>query len=216
MTFVLSLNLIRFLDFYFAFMLFAGLFRRLRQYQAIGRLVFSGPSRWPNLLQLVSKYRMLFFNLPMLIPAGIAAAILFAQLLASRFLFPEAGHEGNELTVLDVVAHWLSLVIVLPLGAAMLCFDVYTLYLVGNIDRELAEKYFDQAEFWLRSRTAHVVRVVTFGWINPRRMVAEEVEKALREVGGLLNYTLWWVILQMGLRLSFGLSLWITWAFTHF
>ena len=66
----------------------------------------------------------------------------------------------------------------------------------------------------LRSRTAHVVRVVSFGYINPRRVVAAEVEKALVEVGDMLNFTLWWVSLQIGLRIAFGMSLWLTWAVT--
>ncbi len=76
------------------------------------------------------------------------------------------------------------------------------------------EKYFDQAEYWLRSHTAHVVRIFTLGYINPRQMVVEEVRKALINASGLLNNTLWWVNLQMGLRFCFGLSLWLTWALT--
>ena len=39
----------------------------------------------------------------------------------------------------------------------------------------MLEKYFDQAEYWLRPWTAPVVRVFTFGYINPRQMVATEV-----------------------------------------
>jgi hypothetical protein len=97
----------------------------------------------------------------------------------------------------------------------MAFFDVYSLYLVGQIDRDMLEKYFDEAEYWLRSKTAHVVRVVSFGYINPRRMVAEEVEKALVQVGDMLNFTLWWVIVQMGLRFAFAMSLWLTWAIMH-
>ena len=97
----------------------------------------------------------------------------------------------------------------------MFGFDFYSLYVVGKIDRVELEKYFDQAEYWLRSRTAHVVRVVTFGRINPRRMVAEEVEKALIAVSDMLNFTLWWVSLQIGLRFFFALAVWVTWAVTH-
>ncbi|MBI2808966.1 MAG: hypothetical protein HYX68_28620 [Planctomycetes bacterium] len=212
MNAILSLNLIHFLDFYFALMFFAGLVRRLRQYQSVGQLVVAGPKRWPHLLKLVSEYRTIFWNLSMFLPLVIALTLLIVQVLASRFLFPEAGVEGNALTVDRLLEYWPALFIVAPLGAAMIGFDCYTLYLVGQIDNAMLEKYFDQAEFWLRSRTAHVVRVVTFGWIHPRRMVAEEVEKALLEVGDLLNLTLWWVIVQMGLRFGFGLSLWITWA----
>ncbi len=45
-------------------------------------------------------------------------------------------------------------------------------------------------------------------------MVAEEVRKALIDASNLLNTTLWWVSVQMSLRFSFGLSLWLTWALT--
>ena len=64
-------------------------------------------------------------------------------------------------------------------------------------------------------KAAHVVRVVTFGYVNPHKMVAEEVRKALLAVSDMLNYTLWWMNLQVGLRFGFGLSLWLTWALTH-
>jgi hypothetical protein len=46
-------------------------------------------------------------------------------------------------------------------------------------------------------------------------MVAVEVEKALVAVGDILNFTLWWVIVQTGLRFAFALALWLTWAVTH-
>ena len=46
-------------------------------------------------------------------------------------------------------------------------------------------------------------------------MVAVEVEKALIAVSDMLNFTLWWVSVQIGLRFCFGLSLWLTWAVTH-
>ena len=97
----------------------------------------------------------------------------------------------------------------------MFAFDLYSLYWVGQFDRHAVEPLLDQAEFWLRSRTAHVVRVVTFGWVNPRKMVAVEVEKALVAVGDMLNFSLWWVAVQMSLRVAFGVSLWLTWALTH-
>jgi hypothetical protein len=101
---------------------------------------------------------------------------------------------------------------VLPLGLAMFGVDLYTLMRVGAIPRSEMEKYFDQAEYWLRSHAAHVVRVFTLGFVNPRKMVAEEVRKSLEGASNLLNTTLWWVNLQVGLRFSFGLSLWLTWA----
>jgi hypothetical protein len=211
-----SLNLIHFLDFYFAFMFFAGVWRRFGQYQNVGRLVVAMPGRWPNLLKLVSEYRTIFWTWSTILPTLLALGLWIMQTLASRFVFPNAGTPEDALTLGRLVFdYWPALIAVVPLGLAMFGFDLYSLYLVGRIDRDQLEKYFDQAEFWLRSRTAHVVRVATFGWINPRKMVAEEVEKALVAVGDMLNFTLWWVIVQMGLRVAFGLSLWLTWAVTH-
>ena len=210
-----SLNLIHFLDFYFAFMFFAGTLRRLGQYQSVAKLIFGGTTRWPYLLKLVSEYRTIFWTWSMILPALLALALWIVQMLASRFVFPEAGTPPDGLTMEQLLAHWPALLLVVPLGVAMVGFDLYSLYLLGQFDRAMLEKYFDQAEFWLRSKTAHVVRVVTFGRINPRRMVAVEVEKALVEIGDMLNFTLWWVSLQIGLRFAFGLSLWLTWALTH-
>jgi len=212
---VASLNLIHFLDFYFAFMFFASTWRRLGQYHHVAQLVVAGPTRWPHLLKLVSEYRTLFWTWSMLLPAILALGIWLVQMLASRFVFPSAGDPADALTSARLLDHWPALFIVAPLGVAMFGFDLYTLYVVGRIDRALLEQYFDQAEFWLRSRTAHVVRVAPFGWVNPRKMVAVAVEKALVAVGDMLNFTLWWVIVQMSLRVAFGLSLWLTWAVTH-
>ena len=45
-------------------------------------------------------------------------------------------------------------------------------------------------------------------------MVASEVEKALVQASRLLNNTLWWVIAQTSMRIAFGLSLWLTWAWS--
>lgn len=213
MSGLLHLNLIKFLDFYFAFIFFIGTLRRWGQYQSVGRLVLSMPQRWPRLLQLVRDHRMIFVTWQNVAPALMALLLSLVQLFASRFVWPEAGEpEPNGLTVGRLLEYWPVLIVAGPLALAMLGMDLYGLYLVGQVDRPLMEKYFDQAEYWLGSHTAHVVRVVTFGYLNPRRMVADEVRKALLAVSGLLNYTLWWVIVQVTLRFSFGLVLWLTWA----
>ena len=46
-------------------------------------------------------------------------------------------------------------------------------------------------------------------------MVHEEVRKALVETSDLVNRSLWWTSAQVGLRIAFGLGLWLTWALTH-
>jgi hypothetical protein len=203
------LNLIRFLDFYLMLTFLAGTVRRVGQYLSIGRMVLTGPSRWPRLLELVKHHRTIFLTWSTVLPAFLALVLSLMQLAASQKIWPQA-----QLTAGELAQHWFALAVVIPLALAMVSVDLYGILVVGEVDRALMEKYFDQAEFWLRSRTATVVRVVTLGFVNPRRMVAVEVQKALIEVSQMLNTTLWWMTVQVGLRIAFGLSLWLTWALT--
>lgn len=208
-----KLNLIHFLDFYLMFFFFVGTWRRIDQYRNAVQLVFTGPGRWPHLLQLVRQYRTIFMTWATVAPALLALTLLVVQLVASRLVWPEAGEPPDGLTVSRLAANWLGLLFVVPLAVGMLLLDLYTVVRVGEVPRAEMEKYFDQAEYWLRSGTAHVVRVFTLGYINPRKMVADEVQKALVDASSLLNNTLWWVCAQTGLRVACGLSLWLTWAF---
>jgi hypothetical protein len=205
-----NLNLIHLFDFYLMLAFLAGTVRRFERYQSIGRLVLAGPGRWPRLLRLIKQHRMIFLTWATVVPGLLALGLSVAQLLASRWVWPQA-----DLTMGQLAHHWLALVVVVPLGLAMVGVDVWGIAVVGTFDRALMEKYFDQAEYWLRSRTAHVVRVFTFGVVNPRKMVSVEVRKALIDASRMLNTTLWWVTLQVGLRVAFGLSLWLTWAITR-
>jgi hypothetical protein len=158
---------------------------------------------------------MLFLTWGTVMPAILALGLMVAQLFASRFLFPEAGEPPDGLTVERLLHLWIALPIVVPIGVTMVVFDIVTLVLVGTIDREWIATQFDQAEYWLGSRTAQVVKVFTLGYVNPRKMVTEEVRKALVEVGGMINTNLWWLNIQVGLRFAFGLALWVTWAVGH-
>ena len=215
MSWLLSINLIHFLDFYFLLCFFVGTGRRLGQYRHIARMVVAGPGRWPRLLKLISEHRTIFMTWATMAPGILALGLSLLQLLASRLIWPEAGHAEDGLTVARLLGHWPALALAIPLASAMVTVDVYGLIVVGQIDRPLMEKYFDQAEYWLRSPAAHVVQVVTFGFINPRRMVADEVRKSLIDASSMLNNTLWQVNLQVGLRIAFGLTLWLTWALTQ-
>jgi hypothetical protein len=94
----------------------------------------------------------------------------------------------------------------------MLAVDLYFIVRVGVIDRAETERYLDEAEHWLTSWKAPVIHIVTFGYINPRQMVYVEVRKAVEEGRGLLHRTLWWMSAQAGLRILYGLLLWVAWA----
>jgi hypothetical protein len=128
--------------------------------------------------------------------------------VASTLLWPQA----NDFTVARLLEVWPAVPVVLACGAAMLALDVYCCVVVGEVSQAEMEKYFDQAEYWLRSWTAPVVRLFTLGYVNPRQMVAAEVRIALVSASELLNSTLWWVVSQTGLRIAFGLALWGAYA----
>jgi len=206
------LNLIHLLDFYFAFMFFAGSYRRFQQYQTLAGLAWSMPGRWPHLLGLINQHRTIFLTWKTFAPAILAGVLLLVQVTASRLIFPQAGRPPQGLELHHLFEHWPALFVVVPLAAGMLTMDLWGLIVVGKMDRPQIEQHFEQAEYWLKSPTAHVVKYATFGRINPRKMVAEEVQKALVAASGMINYTLWWIGTQTALRFSFGLSLWLTWA----
>jgi hypothetical protein len=205
----MSRNLIHLFDFYLAAMFVVGTARRIGQYRAFAGIALSMPGRWPRLFKLVHEHRTVFLTWSTLVPSFLALLIWATHTLASRLIW----HDAN-LTAAELFARWQGWAVVLPFAVAMVCLDGYFLVRVAQIDRGMLEKYFDQAEYWLRSWTAPVVRVVTFGYVNPRRMVHDEVRKALVGASGLINSSLYWVSLQMGLRVAVGLSLWLTWAVT--
>ncbi len=209
-----NLNLIHFLDFYFSFFFLANSMRRLGQYYVVARLVVTGPGRWPRLLQLIKENKAIFLTWTIVLPGLLALVLTILQVLASRLVWPGAGRPPSGLTLDRLLAHWPALAAAVPLGFAMLGLDLYFILVAAKLNQADMEKYFDQAEFWLRSRTAHVVRLFTLGYVNPRNMVTVEVRKALGELSRLLHNNLWWLIFQVGLRLAFGLSLWLTWVFT--
>ena len=202
-----TLNLIHLFDFYLAAMFVVGTYRRINQYRAIAGLALAMPGRFPNLFRLVTEHRTVFLTWNTILPSALALAIWVVNTLASRLIWHHA-----RLSVADLMGQWQAWPVVLPLGAAMIALDTYFLVRVGVIDRAEIERYFAQAEHWLTSWHAPAVRVLTIGYINPRRMVHEEVRKALVAASGLINRNLYWVSLQMGLRVAFGLGLWVTWA----
>jgi hypothetical protein len=208
MSWLTGLHIFRLFELYLTLIFLVSTYLRFRQYQAIVGLVRTFAHRWPRLLQLVSRHYNLFLSWGTIFPLAVSGGLLAAQTIANRWIWPQS----DEFTVADLLAVWPALPVLVVTGAAMAGFDAWGACTVGEIDRAQLEKYFDQAEYWLRSWAAPVVRVFTLGRINPRQMVAAEVRTALEGVSRLLNYTLWWVSLQAGLRIAFGLSLWGTYA----
>jgi hypothetical protein len=207
MTRLQQLNLIHFFDFYLLLLFLISLYVRLRQYSAVVGLVRAVPGRWPKLFQLVKEHRTVFMTWTTLLPAILALSLSLIHMLACRLVWPQA-----NLTVERLMELWPAIPVVTVCGLAMLGVDLVATFWVGEVDRALLEKYFDQAEYWLHSWAAPVVRFFTLGRVNPRMIVAAEVQKALLEASQLLNSTLWWIAVQVSFRVAFGLSLWVTYA----
>lgn len=208
-----NLNLIYLFDFYLTLAFLLSSYRRIGQYRAIGGLALAWPGRWPRLLELIKQHHMIFLTWSTVLPGAIALGLTLLQILASRVLWHQ---HAVECTVANLPTHWLPLMLLGLFGGAMLAVDGYFIVAVGEIDRPLMEKYFDEAERWLRSWHAPVVRFFTLGRINPRQMVRIEVQKALVEASQLINTNLWWFSVQIGLRVAFGLTLWLTFSLRDF
>lgn len=206
MSALLDLRLIRFFNFYLALVFCLSTIVRLRQYHVFMSLMRALPGRWPRLLALVKQHRHIFVTIGTLLPLALMLGLFLLNWVASSVLWPHA-----DLTVSDLFRLWPALPVVAVAGLAMVAFDTWGVIMVGEVDQAQLEKYFDQAEYWLRSWAAPVVRFFTLGYINPRQMVAVEVRAALIAASKLLNYNLWWVCVQTGLRIAYGLSLWCTW-----
>ena len=202
-----ELNLLHVFGFYLALMFLFSVYRRRAQYRAIGSLALTGPGRWPRLLELVWKHGGIFLTWSTVLPALLAFGLTLVHWLASRMIWPDA-----DVTLAGLAEHPLAWPVVAVLCLGMLGVDFYCTVVVGEVDQALLQKYFDEAEYWLRSWTAPVVRILSLGTINPRQMVAVEVRKALLEASRMLNANLWWMATQIGLRFAFGLSLWLSYA----
>src|SRR5262245_52928822 len=179
-------DLIHLFNFYLALMFMLSLVLRVGQYASFYRIARAFPDRWPKLLQEIKEHRAIFLTLGNLLPALTALVLCALNMLACRLVWPQA-----QLTISRLLELCLALPLVLLLGGAMLALDIYATLWVTEVNRAEVEKYFDQAEFWLKSWAAPVVRVFTFGRINPRRMVNVEVRNALIEVSRSVNVTMW-------------------------
>jgi hypothetical protein len=211
MAWLLELKLLRLFDFYLVLCFLIGTLLRVQQYRTILGVVRSMPSRWPRLFQLIKQHRHILLTWGTILPLASTLLLWLAHTIFRRLFLPGT----SDLTVERLLHNPMALVVVTATGLAMLSFDLYGMWRVAPIDQPLLEKYFDQAEYWLRSWTAPVVRVFTLGYINPRKIVAVEVRGALESASRIINNSLWWMSIQTSLRLAFGLSLWTSYALLH-
>ncbi len=203
----LRMNLIDMFTFYLTAVFAVSTLRRWRQYRDVVALTTSMPNRWPRVLKQIKQHWLMFMTWSVFRPALFAIALIAVQIVCSRVFWPQA-----QISFRDLADAWWMLPVVGASGIVMLGVDLYFIIRVGAVDRKETERYLDEAEHWLTSWKAPVIRIFTFGIINPRKIVDTEVRKAMEEGKGLLRRNLWWMTLQAGLRILFGLTLWIAWA----
>jgi hypothetical protein len=200
-----TIHLFPLFDLYLIVIFLLGIALRVHQYRAILAIVRAVPSRWPKLFALVKQHSNIFLTWETVWPLLSTLALFTAQMAASHLLY-----DKTDLTVAQLLHLWPMVPVVVICAGGMLAFDVGGAFRVATIERSVVEQSLDQAEYWLKSWAAPVVRVFTLGYINPRRMVTEEVRKALTEASKSLSAGLWWSSRQTVLRLACGLSLWTT------
>jgi hypothetical protein len=159
------------------------------------------------LFNLLRQHHGVFLTWGTVRPAVLALLLTVINVVLSRVVFPQADINANALS-----DEWWMWPMIAPVGLAMLTVDAYFVVRVAGFDRRELEGYFDQAEHWLTTWKSPVVKFVTLGYVNPHKMVNVEVRKALEQCSQLLNQSLYWVSLQVALRVAFGLLLWVSWA----
>ncbi|HEV8060614.1 MAG TPA: hypothetical protein VGP68_12100, partial [Gemmataceae bacterium] len=97
MAHLFDLNLIHVFDFYLASLFLISIYMRLRQYEAIVRLVRAFPDRWPLLMQLVGRHRNIFITWTTILPALLALVFTIVNSLACRLIWPNADLSMHDL-----------------------------------------------------------------------------------------------------------------------
>lgn len=202
------MNLLRLFEFYLAAMFVIGLVRRYALYHAVIRLGIVLARRYRKLFGKVREQSTALMTGSMLLPVVVTLLLWIMQAVLTRVIFPHA-----ELTMVEVGRHWWTIAVIVLPAIVVLAIDVYFLFRVGSIDTAQAEKYFHQAESWLDTWKSTAVRTITFGKINPQKIVDAEVKKALDAGGRLIHTTLWWTVVQTASRVLLGLGLWFAWTF---
>lgn len=202
-----AVNLIRLFDFYLAAMFVLGVSRRYVVYWDAVRLAVGLRGRWPNLVERLRQHHGVLLTRDVLRPAAVALGLIAIQMICSRVIWPQAA-----VTMAEVTGNWWrSLMAGLAL-VPMLAVDVYFLVRVGRFDRRETEVYLDQAEHWLRTWKTPLIRAATLGYVNPQRIVDDEVRRGMTQLGETVSWVAWWMSVQVGSRVAFGLTIWLLWA----
>ena len=209
MSLIFDNNLIRLFDFYLLLMFVIGLLRRYTFYKDIVILAVATVVRQPNLVRRLNANRDVLMNWPTMLPFFFAVFLMAVQFVMSRLIWPDATITGR-----DAGRVWWHAALLVALFVPMFGVDFYFLIRIGQIDRTEANKHLSRAEYWLTGWQAPTIRIITFGYVNPHRMVNEQLRENLTWFRGSMQWSLWWLVVQVGLRILFGVAVWLLWAWT--
>jgi hypothetical protein len=200
------MNLMSLFQFYLGVIFILSIVLRRRQYRSLVELLAAGPARWPRLLDLLRQQRSLLLTWPTLVPVVLAFFLMALHSVMFNLVWPEAAVTLTHLTRHPAMLGWL-----LVFGAAMATVDAQATFSRWEFRKEDYEPLLDQAEYWLTTRWASAVKFLTFGRIDPHERVKQEIRRALAQAQGDLRDMFWNWSIQVGLRLAFGITLWLTW-----
>jgi len=204
---IATINLLEVFSYYLMAAFAVGTLLRLRNYRIIYAIVSRFSNRWPKVLALLKTHWIVLGSWQTILPLATTFTLLIGNFLASQFIWQQA-----QVTFHDLVWRWIALPSILATGGLMLYLDARAILDYGKFDRNALETALDKAEHWLDSWQAPVIRFLTFGLINPRRIVNEKVQEALDRASLIVNGALWRWSLQISLRAAFCFTLWMTWA----
>jgi hypothetical protein len=203
-----TLNLLDVFNYYLILVFLVSTGTRIRTYRSALGFIFAFPKRWPKLMELVKKHRAIMLGWPTLLVVGLAFVLMLANSLAINLIWVQA-----QVTLRGLSAHWLPFVAIAVSGGLMMFLDCKALFRAGKFDRAGLEEDLDRAESWLESWMAPALRIVSFGFFNPRKMVGTELQKGLVQANWIMVGGMHRTSLRIGAQFAFGLFLWLTWAF---
>lgn len=202
-----KLNLLRLFEHYLLIVFLLSLAVRYQQYRSYLGFLWAVPEKWPSMYALIRKHTRVLLTWTMLIPAGIAFAIYAVHYVSLRWVWRESNVDLAQLS-----GHWEAALPLLLLGMAMLAFDLRSLLATSRVEFAEIEANLNKGEFALTSRTAKLVRFLSFRRLDASRIVEDRIADTMLSLRLVFLRQLRQQSFHTILRMAFGCLLWASWA----
>ncbi len=202
-----ELNLLLLFERYLLMMFVLSLAVRYQQYRAYLGFLWAVPDKWPSMYTLLKKHLRIFRTWTMLVPVGIALGIYVVHFVSQRLIWREAAIDSQQLA-----SQLWALVPVALFGGAMLYYDLRAIFSSSRVDFNAIETSLKKGEFALTSRTAKVIKFLTFNRLDVNKLVESRVTDTLFGLRLAFMRQLRQQSFHTILRIAFGCLLWTTWA----